>query len=99
VSAVIVLRHRREGIIIAILTVRKVPEEVHSALEARARARGHSMEAEVRLILDDAVNPQSVPELGSFLAGVGKEVGLTDDDIEVFEDARDRSPARVTSFT
>ena len=57
------------------------------------------MEAEVRLILDDAVNPQSVPELGSFLAGVGKEVGLTDGDIEVFEDARDRSPARVTSFT
>ena len=93
------LRHRREGIIIAILTVRKVPEEVHRALEARARSRGHSMEAEVRLILDDAVNPQSVPELGSFLAGVGKEVGLTDGDIEVFEDARDRSPARVTSFT
>ncbi len=85
--------------IIAILTVRKVSEEVHRALAARARARGHSMEAEVRLILADAVNPQSAPGLGSFLAGVGKEVGLTDDDIEVFEDVRDRTPARVTSFT
>ena len=39
----------------ATLTVRNVPYEVHRALRVRAALRGHSIEAEVRAILEEAV--------------------------------------------
>ena len=42
-----------EGAIdMAMLTVRNIPDGVHRALRARATRRGHSMEAEVREILE-----------------------------------------------
>ena len=41
----------------AILTVRNVPDEVHRALRAQAAQNGRSTEAEVRQILASAVKP------------------------------------------
>ena len=51
----------------AMLTVRNLPDEVHRALRVRAARRGHSMEAEVREILESAISPQGRVKLGSML--------------------------------
>ena len=49
----------RNGVMtMATLTVRNITDEVHRALRVRAAQRGHSMEAEVREILESAVSPQ-----------------------------------------
>ncbi len=82
----------------AMLTVRNLPEEVHRALRARAAKRGHSMEAEVRDILEAAVSPKGRVKLGSLLADIGRQSGLSDEEFAVFESVRDRSPARQVSF-
>ena len=71
----------------AMLTVRNLPQEIHRALRARAATHGHSMEAEVREILESAVSP----------AGRIK-AKLTDQEFSVFEQARDKAPARPVSF-
>ena len=75
----------------AMLTVRNLPDEVHRALKARAASRGHSTEAEGRAILADAVKPAERIRLGSLLAGIGQEVGLTDEEFAIFENVRDRT--------
>lgn len=41
------------------LTVRDLPDDVHSRLRVRAARAGHSMEEEARRILADAVAPDS----------------------------------------
>jgi antitoxin FitA len=38
--------------------VRNLSDETHRRLRPRAAERGHSMEAEIRLILDEAVRPK-----------------------------------------
>jgi antitoxin FitA len=82
----------------AILTVRNLPEEVHRALRVRAAQHGHSMEAEVRDILESAVTPEGRVKLGSLLAGVGKRVKFTDEEFAVFEQVRGKTPAKPVSF-
>jgi antitoxin FitA len=82
----------------AMLTVRNLPDEVHRALRARALRRGHSMEAEVREILESAVSPQGRVKLGSMLADMGRRAKLTDDEFTVFEQVRSKAPARPPSF-
>lgn len=42
------------------LTTRQVPDRVYRALRERAARHGRSMEAEVRAILNDAVEPDFV---------------------------------------
>jgi len=69
------------GAIIAILTVRNLPDEVHRALRMRAAQHGRSTEAEVRALLEAAVKPQGRLKLGSFLAIVGRKMKLTDDEV------------------
>jgi antitoxin FitA len=81
-----------------ILTVRNLPEEVHRALRVRAAQHGHSMEAEVRGILESAVSPEGRVKLGSLLAGVGKRAKLTDEEFAVFEQVRSKAPAKPISF-
>ena len=78
----------------AMLTVRNLPDAVHRALRVRAARRGHSMEAEVRSILESAVTPAGRVKLGSLLAEVGRQAKLTDNEFAVFEQVRDKSPAR-----
>lgn len=77
----------------AVLTVRKVPDEVHRALRVRAARQGRSTEAEVREILRLAVKPDGRLKLGSILADLGREFGGVDLDIQ-----RDKTPARPLKF-
>jgi plasmid stability protein len=89
---------RSEVLTMAMLTVRNIPEEVHRALRVRAAQHGHSMEAEVREILESVVSPQGRVKLGSLLADMGRQARLTDAEFAVFEKVRDKTPANPVSF-
>ena len=82
----------------AMLTVRNITDEVHRALRVRAAQRGHSMEAEVREILEFAVSPQGRMKLGSLLADMGRRAKLSDGEFAVFEQLRSKDPARPVNF-
>ena len=82
----------------AMLTVRNIPDQVHRALRMRAAHHGHSMEAEVREILESAVSPEGRVKLGSLLADMGRRAKLTDEEFAVFAQVRDKTPARPVSF-
>ncbi|WP_290652414.1 Arc family DNA-binding protein [Aquisalimonas sp.] len=82
----------------AMLTVRNLPDEVHRALRVRAAQHGHSMEAEVREILEAAVSPEGRIKLGSLLADIGRQARLTDDEFAVFGEVRDKTPACPLNF-
>jgi len=82
----------------AMLTVRNLSDEVHRALRVRAAQRGHSMEAEVREILECAVSPEGRVKLGSLLADLGRRAQLTDVEFAAFEQVRSKAPARPVSF-
>ena len=82
----------------AVLTVRNVPDEVHRALRLRAAQHGHSTEAEVREILSSAVKPEKRVRLGDALAALGRKVGLTNEDLAIFDQTRDKTPAEPMSF-
>jgi plasmid stability protein len=75
----------------AAITVRNLPEETARALKARAARSGRSTEAEVREILNAAV--QAPVGLGTALAALGKRIGGVD-----LSRRRKRSPARAASF-
>ncbi|MGC8501345.1 MAG: FitA-like ribbon-helix-helix domain-containing protein [Leptospirillia bacterium] len=77
----------------AMLTVRNLPDDVHRALRVRAAQHGQSTEAEVREILAAAVKPETRVRLGEALAALGREIGLTNEDFEVFHQVRDETPA------
>jgi antitoxin FitA len=82
----------------AMLTVRNIPDQVHRALRMRAAHHGHSMEAEVREILESAVSPAGRVKLGSLLADMGRQAKLSDKEFAVFTQVRDKRPARPVSF-
>lgn len=86
------------GDVMAMLTVRNLPDEVHRALRVRAAQHGRSTEAEVREILAAAVIPETRVRLGEALAALGREVGLTNEDVEVLRQVRDKTPAEPLSF-
>ncbi|WP_042881775.1 FitA-like ribbon-helix-helix domain-containing protein [Cupriavidus necator] len=81
----------------AILMVRNLPDEVHRALRMRAAQHGRSMGAEVREILENAVNPEQRVRMGDALAEVGRRAGLTDD-FGALDLVRDKAPARRVRF-
>ena len=82
----------------AMLTVRNITDEVHRALRVRASQHGRSMEAEVREILESAVSPVGRVKLGSLLAGMGRKAKLSDAEFAVFDQVRDKTPARPVRF-
>ena len=82
----------------AMLTVRNLPDDVHRALRVQAALHGRSTEAEVREILAIAVKPESRVRLGEALSALGRKVGLTNEDFEVFQDVRDKTPAEPLRF-
>jgi plasmid stability protein len=82
----------------AMLTVRNLPDEVHRALRLRAAQHGRSTEAEVREILAVAVKPDTRVRLGEALAELGRKVGLTNEDFEVFQQVKDKTPAEPPGF-
>jgi len=82
----------------AMLTVRNLPDDVHRALRVRAAQHGHSTEAEVREILASAVKPETRVRLGDALAALGRTIGLTNEDVEIFDRLRDKTPAEPLKF-
>lgn len=81
----------------AMLTVRNLSDEVHRALRIRAAMHGRSTEAEVRVILEEAVKPEGRIKLGSLLAEIGRRCDLADDEFEHFT-SRDKKPAEPVNF-
>ncbi len=77
----------------AVLTVRGVPDEVHRALRARAAEHGRSAEAEVRAILAAALVPPHRLLLGDALVALGRDLELSDADVDALEAGGDRAPA------
>jgi plasmid stability protein len=82
----------------AMLTVRNLPDEVHRALRVRAALHGRSTEAEVREILASAVKPETRVRVGDALAALGRTIGLSNEDLEIFDRVRDRTPAEPLKF-
>lgn len=80
------------------ITIRNVPDEVHRALRVRAAQHGRSAEAEIREILENAVQPEGRVKLGSLLASIGRKINLSDDEFSIFEQSRDKSPAKPLDF-
>jgi plasmid stability protein len=82
----------------AMLTIRNLPDDVHRALRVRAAQHGRSTEAEVREILAIAVMPETRVRLGDALAALGRKIGLTNEDFEVLQQVRDKTPAEPLRF-
>jgi len=82
----------------AMLTIRNLPDEVHRALRVRAAENGRSTEAEVREILASAVKPEARLRMGEALSALGREVGITDSEIEAIVRSRDKEPAVPLTF-
>jgi plasmid stability protein len=82
----------------AMLTVRNLPDDVHRALRMQAALHGRSTEAEVREILAIAVKPETRERLGEALAALSRKIGLTNEDFEVFDQERDKTPAEPLRF-
>jgi plasmid stability protein len=82
----------------AMLTIRNLPDDVHRALRVRAAQHGRSTEAEVREILESAVKPEARIRMGDALAALGRKIGLTNQDFEAFDRARDTAPADPLRF-
>jgi len=86
------------GEIMPSVTVRNVPDEIHRALRVRAAQHGRSAEAEIREILENAVQPEGRVKLGSLLASIGRKINLSDEEFSIFEQSRDKSPAKPVDF-
>jgi plasmid stability protein len=77
----------------AVVTVRNLPEETHRALRLRAAQHGRSTEAEIRVILEEAVRPEGRVKIGSALAAFGQRFGGLNLNV-----TRDEGPPRAASF-
>ncbi|MBZ9743305.1 MULTISPECIES: FitA-like ribbon-helix-helix domain-containing protein [unclassified Mesorhizobium] len=80
------------------VTIRNLPEETLRALKVRAARHGRSTEAEMREILETAVRPANRVELGSLLAAIGREAGLTQEDVDDLQQLRDKTPGEPVRF-
>jgi plasmid stability protein len=82
----------------AAVTIRNLSDETHRALRVRAAHHGRSTEAEIRDILETAVRPAERVMLGSLLASIGREAGLSNTDVDNLQLVRDKTPAEPMSF-
>lgn len=82
----------------AMLTVRNLPDDVHRALRVRAAQSGRSTEAEVREILSMVVKPEARVRIGDALSALGRNIGLSNEDVDSLAQVRDRQPATPLSF-
>ncbi len=63
-----------------------------------AARNGRSTEAEIRAILASVVKPDTRLRIGDALAALGREIGLTEEDLTVMDEARDKTPAAPMTF-
>jgi antitoxin FitA len=82
----------------AMLTVRNLPDDVHRALRVQAALHGRSTEAEVREILANAVKPEARMRVGDALAALGRKLALKNEDFDIFDQVRDKTPAEPPRF-
>ena len=80
------------------MTVSNLPDDVHRALRVRAALHGRSTEAEVREILATAVKPEARVRMGDALAALGRTISLSNEDFEVFDQMRDKTPSKPLGF-
>ncbi len=80
------------------VTIRNLSEETHRALRVRAAEHGRSTEAEIRDILEKAAKPEGRIKLGSLLAAIGRQAGLTNEDVESIQQHRDQTQATPTTL-
>ena len=55
-------------------------------------------QAEIREILENAVQPEGRVKLGSLLARIGRKINLTDGEFSILEQSRDKTPAKPLDF-
>jgi plasmid stability protein len=75
----------------AAMTIRNLPDETHRLIKLRAKLNKRSAEAEVRAILDAAVNPPEGLKIGTELQKFGKLL----DGLEL-DTRRDQTPGGST---
>ena len=75
------------------LTIRNLPDALQRAPHARAARHGRRTEAEARDALEKAVKPVERVRLGDALAGLRRELGLTEQDFAALGRMRGRTPA------
>ena len=80
------------------VTIRNLSDETHRALKIRAAQHNRSTEAEMRAILEAAVRPEGRLRLGTAMAEISREMGLTNADVEALEKTRDTRPAEPFRF-
>jgi plasmid stability protein len=80
------------------VTIRNLSDEAHRALKVRAAHHNRSAEAEMRSILEAALRPESRLRLGTALAELSRQIGLTNADVEALGQARDTKPAEPLHF-
>jgi plasmid stability protein len=73
--------------------IRNLSAETHKKLKRRAKLHGSSTEAEIRLILDEAVRPKKEVGLGTQLQEIGKKHGAWFDEFQ-----RDPTPLEPADF-
>jgi len=79
----------------AAVTVRNLSAETHRALKAQAAQHGRSTEAEIRIILENAVRPEQRLRMGDALAALGRRFNVKPDE---FQFERDKSDAEPINF-
>lgn len=82
----------------AMLTVRNLPGEAHSALRVQASRHGRSTETEVRDILATAVKPEPCVLLGDASAALGREFGLSNEDFDTLKQTGDINTCRASEI-
>ncbi len=80
------------------VTIRNLPGETHRALRVRAAEHGRSTEAEIRDILEKAAKPEGRIKLGSLLTAIGRDAGLTNEDVEAIQQHRDQTELAPMTF-
>ena len=73
-------------------------DDVRAKRRLRAAQHGRSAEAEMRDILETAVRPDTRLRLGTALAERSRHIGLTNEDVDALDQARDKTPAKPMSF-
>lgn len=77
----------------ASVVIRNLPKETHLALKLRASQHDRSTEAEIRAILEEAVRPEGRILLGTALASLSRDAGVTNEDVETLTEALRSRPA------
>lgn len=67
------------------ITIGDLSDEIHCALRLRAAVHSRSIEAEIGVILEEAVRSEGRMKLGSLLFGIARRAGVTNEDVEILE--------------